>query len=171
MKIGLAADHTGYALKQNMLSYLTSLGYQVIDFGANYLDKLDDYPDFVIPLAMALHNKEVKRGIAICESGVGASIAANKIQGVRAALINDHFCAHQGVENDDMNLLCLGGTLPGFATAKELIKLFLDASFINEEKQIRRLRKISSLEYMINLEHRKTGMKQGNYSVNMRKIY
>jgi ribose 5-phosphate isomerase B len=171
MKIGLAADHKGYALKQNVESFLTSLGYQVIDFGPYYLDKLDDYPDFVIPLAMALHNKEVKRGIAICESGVGASIAANKIQGVRAALINDHFSAHQGVENDDMNLLCLGGTFPGFATAKELVKLFLDASFANEEKYIRRLRKISSLEYMINVEHRRAGITKGKDSLNMGRIY
>ena len=105
----------------------------VEDFGAFELDSKDDYPDFVIPLAEALARNEVDKAIAVCGSGVGAAIAANKVAGVRAALINDHFSAHQGVEDDDMNLLCLGGRVTGFAAATELVGAFLkNCCFINE---------------------------------------
>jgi ribose 5-phosphate isomerase B len=146
MKIGIAADHGGFELKQIIQPFLLSLNYEVMDFGAYGQNKLDDYPDFVIPLGKAVAAKQVERGIAICGSGVGASIVANKIRGVRASLINDYFSAHQGVEDDDMNLLCLGGRVTGFAVAKELVKIFLESEFSAGEKYIRRLNKITDLE-------------------------
>lgn len=146
MKIGIAADHGGFELKKILCNYLASLNYEVIDFGAHELNNLDDFPDFVIPLSKAVAAKEVEKGIAVCGSGVGAAICANKIKGVRASLINDHFSAHQGVEDDDMNLLCLGGRITGFAAAQELVKAFLAASFSGGEKYVRRLNKIKVLE-------------------------
>jgi len=146
MKIGIAADHGGFELKEIVRSFLNKQGYEIVDFGAFTLDNNDDYPDFVIPLAQAVAEKKVDRGIAICGSGVGASIAVNKISGVRAALINDHFSAHQGVEDDDMNLLCLGGRVTGFAAAEELISAFLNATFTNAERHLRRLQKVKNLE-------------------------
>jgi ribose 5-phosphate isomerase B len=146
MKIGIAADHGGYELKEIIHPFLLSLGYEVNDFGAFELDNGDDYPDFVIPLARAVVNKEVDRAIAVCGSGVGASVAANKIAGVRAALINDHFSAHQGVEDDDLNMLCLGGRVTGYMAAQELILAFLNARFTGEERHIRRLQKVQLLE-------------------------
>jgi ribose 5-phosphate isomerase B len=146
MKIGIASDHGGYELKEIIHPYLTSLGHEVIDFGAHELNNGDDYPDYVVPLAQAVAAKEVDRGIAICGSGVGASIAANKVTGVRAALINDHFSAHQGVEDDDMNLLCLGGRVTGFMAAQELISAYLNANFTGAERHMRRLNKVKELE-------------------------
>lgn len=146
MKLGIAADHGGFALKQIVHSYLISLKYQVVDYGAYLQDDLDDYPDFVAPLAKAVASGEIERGIAVCGSGVGAAIVANKIKGVRACLITDHFSAHQGVEDDDMNVLCLGGRITGFALAQELVKSFLEASFSGGEKYLRRLHKIIELE-------------------------
>jgi ribose 5-phosphate isomerase B len=146
MRIGIAADHGGFELKQIIQPFLLSLNYEVIDFGAYEQNNLDDYPDFVIPLSKAVAAKEVERGIAICGSGVGAAIVANKIRGVRASLITDHFSAHQGVEDDDMNLLCLGGRITGFAVAKELVKVFLESKFSGGEKYVRRLNKIIDLE-------------------------
>jgi len=146
MKIGIAADHGGFDLKNIIHEYLLSLQYEVIDFGAHEKDDLDDYPDLIIPLAKAVAQKEVERGIAICGSGVGAAIVANKITGVRASLINDHFSAHQGVEDDDMNLLCMGGRITGMAVAKELAQVFLEAKFSGGEKYVRRLDKIVALE-------------------------
>lgn len=146
MKIGIAADHGGYELKEIVHSFLLSLNYDVKDFGAFEMDYADDYPDFVIPLAKALVNKEVDRAIAICGSGVGASVAANKVSGVRAALINDHFSAHQGVEDDNLNMLCLGGRVTGYMVAQELIVAFLNARFTGEERHLRRLQKVQLLE-------------------------
>lgn len=146
MKIGIAADHGGFELKEILLPYLKSLGYELVDFGAYQMDAADDYPDFVIPLAKAVARGEVERGIAICGSGVGASVAANKVSGVRAALIHDHFSAHQGVEDDEMNLICLGGRVTGYMAAEELAKSFLEAQFIGGERHIRRLKKIELLE-------------------------
>ena len=142
MIIGIAADHGGYELKEIIHSFLLSLNYQVKDFGAFTLDYGDDYPDFVIPLAKAVANKEIERGIAVCGSGVGASVAANKISGVRAALINDHFSAHQGVEDDDLNILCLGGRITGYMAAQEYIAAFLNARFTGAERHLRRLKKV-----------------------------
>lgn len=146
MKIGIAADHGGYELKNILQSFLKDKGYDVMDFGAFELDNTDDYPDFVIPLARAVAQKEVERGVAVCGSGVGAAIAANKVAGVRAALINDYFSAHQGVEDDDMNLICLGGRVTGFASAQELIMAFLEAKFSGLERHNRRIKKVQSLE-------------------------
>ena len=146
MKIGIAADHGGYELKEIIHAFLLKMEYEVVDFGAYKSDDKDDYPDFVIPLAKAVAANEVERGIAICGSGVGASIAANKIAGVRAALIQDHFSAHQGVEDDDMNVICLGGRVTGFASAEELVLTFLKATFTGAERHLRRLQKIKELE-------------------------
>ncbi|TLV02677.1 RpiB/LacA/LacB family sugar-phosphate isomerase [Dyadobacter luticola] len=146
MEIGLAADHGGYELKEFLKNILTEQGHHITDFGAYLLDSKDDYPDFVIPLAQAVASKELDRGIAVCGSGVGASVAANKVTGVRAALINDHFSAHQGVEDDDLNLLCLGGRVTGNMAAKELVESFLKAEFTGEERHMRRLGKVKELE-------------------------
>ncbi|MCW3091141.1 MAG: sugar-phosphate isomerase, RpiB/LacA/LacB family [Ferruginibacter sp.] len=146
MKIGIAADHGGFELKQKLHSYLLTQGHDVIDFGATELNSADDYPDFVVPLARAVAAKEVERGIAVCGSGVGASVAANKINGARAALINDHFSAHQGVEDDDLNILCLGGRVAGNMLAQELVQSFLAARFTAEERHLRRLKKVQQLE-------------------------
>lgn len=146
MKIGIAADHGGYELKEKIHSYLLSVGHDIKDFGAFELNNTDDYPDFVIPLARAVANKEVERGIAVCGSGVGASVAANKVAGARAALINDHFSAHQGVEDDDLNILCLGGRVSGLMVAQELVRSFLSARFKGEERHLRRLEKVNQLE-------------------------
>jgi len=146
MKIGLAADHGGFRLKEIIHSFLAKLGHEVVDFGAYKLDNADDYPDFVIPLAEAVAGREVERGVAICGSGVGASVAANKVHGVRAALINDHFSAHQGVEDDDLNVICLGGRVTGNMAAEEYIMAFLNAQFTGAERHVRRLGKVKKLE-------------------------
>ena len=150
MKLGIAADHGGYELKGIIYTFLVKLGHELIDFGAFELNTKDDYPDFVIPLAEAVAAGKVERGIAICGSGVGASIAANKVIGVRAALIQDYFSAHQGVEDDNMNIICLGGRVTGFMTAQEFILSFLNAKFTGEERHKRRLQKVQSLEHTAN---------------------
>lgn len=146
MKIGIAADHGGFELKQVMYDFLQKLGHTVNDFGAFELDESDDYPDMIIPLAKALSKKEIDRALAVCGSGVGATIVANKVAGVRACLITDHFSAHQGVEDDDMNMICLGGRITGSFVAKELVESFLNAKFSAGEKYLRRLNKIAALE-------------------------
>jgi ribose 5-phosphate isomerase B len=146
MKVGICADHGGYELKEIILGYLRKLEYDVKDFGATVLNEQDDYPDFVIPLSKAVATGEVERGIAICGSGVGAAIAANKVKGVRAALISDHFSAHQGVEDDDMNMICFGGRVTGYAAAQELVETFLKASFTNADRHLRRLHKVQEQE-------------------------
>ncbi|MBW4054318.1 MAG: RpiB/LacA/LacB family sugar-phosphate isomerase [Proteobacteria bacterium] len=146
MRIGIAADHGGFAMKERISAALTSAGHEVIEFGALQLNPADDYPDFVIPLAKAVAEDVVERGIAICSSGVGACIVANKVTGVRAALIHDHFSAHQGVEDDDMNIICLGSLVVGSALAWELATTFIDARFTGVERHRRRLAKIAALE-------------------------
>jgi ribose 5-phosphate isomerase B len=146
MKIGIAADHGGFELKQIIHAFLVSLQYEPVDFGAHELNDQDDYPDYIIPLSRAVKEKVIDRGIAICGSGVGAAIAANKISGVRASLITEHFSAHQGVEDDDMNIICLGGRITGVSAAKELVKVFLEAKFSGGEKYTRRLDKIRAIE-------------------------
>lgn len=146
MKLGIAADHGGYELKEIISTFLKNLGHELIDYGAFELDTKDDYPDFIIPLAKAIASKEVERGVAVCGSGVGACVAANKVGGVRACLIHDHFSAHQGVEDDDMNMICLGGRVTGFMAAEELITAFLNAKFIGGERHVRRLKKVEALE-------------------------
>jgi ribose 5-phosphate isomerase B len=146
MRIGIAADHGGFAMKERIAVALRSAGHAVTDFGALQLDPADDYPDFVIPLAKGVIGGDVERGIALCSSGVGACIVANKVPGVHAALVHDHFSAHQGVEDDDMNVICLGSLVVGYAQAWELIETFIDAQFTGAERHRRRLAKIAALE-------------------------
>jgi len=147
MRIGIAADHGGFELKNYLSGKLKSLMYEVVDFGATELVLEDDYPDYVVPLAKAVAQGEVMRGIAICGSGVGASVAANKIAGVRASLIIDPFSAHQGVEDDDLNVMCLGGWVVGQALAWELVRIFLEARYQAQARFMERLAKISELEH------------------------
>ena len=146
MRVGIAADHGGFALKQEAGTYLRAKGYEIVDFGANQMDPADDYPDFTIPLARAIAAGEITRGVAVCGSGVGASVAANKIAGVRAGLIHDGFSAHQGVEDDDMNVLCLGARVTGASLALELIDIFLCAKFSGAARHQRRVAKVRALE-------------------------
>src|SRR4029079_17103317 len=146
MQGGIATDHGGFSLKEDLAGRLRAAGHEVIDFGATALDPNDDYPDFVAPLARAVAAGQVERGIAVCGSGVGASICANKIPGVRAALIHDHFSAAQGVEDDHMNVLCMGGRTVGPAVAWDLVQTFLAAEFSQAQRHLRRLAKVASLE-------------------------
>jgi len=146
MRIGIAADHGGFGLKEELRGRLTGAGHEVVDFGANQLEPGDDYPDYVTPLARAVVSGKVERGIAVCGSGVGASVCVNKVPGVRSALINDHFSAHQGVEDDHMNIICLGGRVMGPMVAWELVETFLAADFSQEERHLRRLSKVAALE-------------------------
>jgi len=146
MPIGIAADHGGFELKAQLAANLKAAGYAVLDFGAHELVTGDDYPDFVVPLARAVARVEVTRGLAICGSGIGACVAANKVPGVRAALITDCFSAHQGVEDDDMNIMCLGGLVTGYALSWDLVQTFLHAYFRGDARFKRRLAKVASLE-------------------------
>lgn len=146
MRVGVAADHGGFELKLYITMALKAAGYEVVDFGAHKLVTGDDYPDFVAPMAMAVARGEVARGLAICDSGVGACVAANKVRGARAALITDPFSARQGVEDDDMNVVCLGGGVTGHALSWDLVQTFLNARFKGTERFKRRLAKISELE-------------------------
>jgi ribose 5-phosphate isomerase B len=146
LRVGIAADHGGFALKEDLAARLRAAGHEIVDFGARTLESGDDYPDFVTPLARAVAAGEVERGIAVCGSGVGAAVCANKIRGVRAALIGDHFSAHQGVENDHMNLLCLGGRTIGASVAWEFVETYLGAAFSQAERHLRRLAKVAALE-------------------------
>jgi ribose 5-phosphate isomerase B len=145
MRVGIASDHGGFSLKGQVAELLRGSGYEVVDFGAHEMNPGDDYPDFIIPLARAIAAGEVERGVALCGSGVGASIAANKVTGVRAGLIHDVFSAHPGVEDDDMNVFCLGGNVIGPALAQELIETFLHARFSGAERHKRRLAKVQAL--------------------------
>jgi ribose 5-phosphate isomerase B len=146
MRVGIATDHGGFGLKEELALHLRAAGHDLIDFGANTQNPDDDYPDFVIPLAEALAAGRVERGVAICGSGVGASVCANKIPGVRAALIHDHFSAQQGVEDDHINIICLGGRTVGPSVAWDLVQTFLAAEFSEAERHLRRLAKVASRE-------------------------
>lgn len=146
MCIGIAADHGGYELKQQLTVALKSAGYAVVDFGADELVPGDDYPNCVVPMARAVTRGEVHRGLAICGSGVGACVVANKVSGARAALITDSFSAHQGVEDDDMNIICLGGQVTGPALSWDLVQTFLSARFKKDERFSRRLAEVAALE-------------------------
>jgi ribose 5-phosphate isomerase B len=146
MRVGIATDHGGFELKEELVAHLQKSGHEVIDVGAYSLNSGDDYPDFVIPLARAVTSGKVERGIAVCGSGVGASVCANKIAGVRAGLIHDHFSAQQGVEDDDMNIVCIGGRVLGPAVARDIVSTFLAAKFSGAERHVRRLGKVASLE-------------------------
>lgn len=145
-KVGLATDHGGFGLKEELLGRLKSAGYEVVDFGAHELANGDDYPDYVVPLAKAVAAGEIERGIAICGSGVGASVCANKIHGIRAALIHDHFSAKQGVEDDHMNILCMGGRTVGPEVAWDLVQIYLSAEYSSEARHLRRLGKVAELD-------------------------
>ena len=146
MRIGIATDHGGFDLKKELVTQLRGAGHEVVDFGAHHLSEGDDYPDYVVPLAQAVATHEVERGVAICGSGVGASVCANKISGIRAALIHDHFSARQGVEDDHMNILCMGGRTVGPAVAWDLVQTFLAADFSQAQRHLRRLGKVALLE-------------------------
>ena len=145
-RIGVAADHGGFELKEYLAGMLREADDEVVGFGDGQPKPDDDYPDFVVPLARAVARGEVDRGVAICGSGVGACVAANKVPGVRACLIHECFSAHQGVEDDDMNVICLGGHVVGNAVAWELVRTFLQARFSGAERHRRRLAKVASLE-------------------------
>ncbi len=145
-RVGVAADHGGYELKEYLVTKLKEAGHEVIGFGDQQPNLDDDYPDFVVPLARAVACGEVERGVAICGSGVGASVCANKVAGVRAGLIHECFSAHQGVEDDDLNMICLGGLVVGHALAWELVQTFLGARFTGAERHRRRLAKVTALE-------------------------
>jgi ribose 5-phosphate isomerase B len=146
MRIGIATDHGGFGLKEELVVQLRAAGHEVVDFGAESLSLEDDYPDYVTPLARAVAAGHVERGVAICGSGVGASVNANKIPGVRAALIHDHFSARQGVEDDHMNIICMGGRTVGPAVAWDLVQAFVDSKFSQADRHLRRLGKVASLE-------------------------
>ena len=146
MRIGIATDHGGFDLKEKLVGKLREAGHEVVEFGADRLNESDDYPDYVVPLAQAVAAQEVERGVAICGSGVGASVCANKVPGVRAALIHDHFSAKQGVEDDHMNILCMGGRTVGPAVAWDLVQTFLQAEFSQAPRHLRRLAKVVTLE-------------------------
>ncbi len=146
MRVGIATDHGGFELKEDLKTYLSRAGHTIVDIGARELQPGDDYPDFVIPLAKAVAAGTVDRGVAVCGSGVGASVCANKIAGVRAGLVQDHYSAHQGVEHDDMNVLCIGGRVVGSLVARDLVDAFLAARFTGEERHVRRLGKVAALE-------------------------
>ncbi len=146
MRVGIATDHGGFALKEDLAARLRAAGHDVADFGAEALHPGDDYPDFVIPLARAVAAGTVHRGVAVCGSGVGASICANKVPGAKAGLIQDHFSAGQGVEDDHMNILCMGGRTVGASVAWDLVRTFLAAEPSQDPRHLRRLAKVASLE-------------------------
>jgi len=146
MHIGFATDHGGFGLKEHLVTRLRAAGHDIVDFGADELSPGDDYPDFVIPLAQAVAAGTVERGVAVCGSGVGASVCANKVPGIRAALINDHFSAAQGVEDAHMNIICIGGRTVGPGVAWDLVQTFLAAEFSQAPRHLRRLSKVAALE-------------------------
>ena len=145
--VALGADHWGFPWKDELLPWLQANGYKVLDLGAHVLDPTDDYPDFAEAVARQVASGQAERGILICGSGVGACIAANKVPGVRACLCHDTYSARQGVEHDDMNVLCLGARVVGIELARELVKAFLSASFNGEERHRRRLDKVLDIEH------------------------
>jgi ribose 5-phosphate isomerase B len=146
MKIAIGSDHGGYPLNEVIIADLEKAGHTVVDFGTHDGTKPDDYPDYARAVGDAVQKKEVDRGIIVCGSGVGASIAANKVHGVKACLCHDTYSARQGVEHDDMNVLCLGARIVGVELARELVKAFLGAKFSGEERHVRRIAKVDDIE-------------------------
>ncbi len=146
MKIAIGADHGGFPLKEELAGILRLAGHEVEDLGAHQYDSEDDYPDFALAVARAVVGGKARRGIVVCGSGVGASVAANKVKGARAALCHDTYSAHQGVEHDDLNVLCLGGRVIGVELAKKIVETYLGAEFSGEERHQRRLSKIIAAE-------------------------
>lgn len=145
MRIAIGSDHAGFELKEYLTAFLRRQGYHVVDLGTYNRDPVD-YPDFAEAVGLAIHNGQADRGVLICCSGVGASVAATKIPGIRAGLCHDTYSAHQGVEHDDMNILVLGSCVVGLELAKELVRVFVGAEFTGEERHRRRLEKIKALE-------------------------
>jgi ribose 5-phosphate isomerase B len=146
MRVGIATDHGGFGLKEDLAARLRAAGHEVVDFGAHQLNPGDDYPDFITPLARAVVAGTVERGVGVCGSGVGAAVCANKVRGARAALIEDHFSARQGVEDDHMNIMCLGARTTGPLSAWDLVEAFLAAEFSQAPRHLRRLGKVAALE-------------------------
>ena len=146
MRIAVGADHAGYALKELLVPWLRASGHEVDDLGAKELVPDDDYPDLALPVARAVQSASAERGIIVCGSGVGASVIANKVPGVRAGLCHDTYSSHQGVEHDDMNVLCLGGRIIGEELSKEVVKSFLEARFLPKPRFQRRLNKLLDIE-------------------------
>lgn len=146
MKLAIGADHAGLDLKSQIVPWLESSGHEVVDVGAHTLDPADDYPDFAAAVARSVNGGHVERGVMVCGSGVGASIATNKVDGIRACLCHDTYTARQGVEHNDMNVLCLGGRVIGIETAKEVITAFIEAEFTPEDRFQRRIDKVSAIE-------------------------
>ncbi|MSR41440.1 MAG: ribose 5-phosphate isomerase B [Phycisphaerales bacterium] len=145
MKVALASDHAGFGLKEQLKPFIIALGHEVIDLGTDSTASVD-YPDYAKKLALAVVGGSVERGILLCGSGIGASVAANKIPGVRAGNCTDHYSAHQGVEHDAMNVLVLGGRVVGTAVAEEMVTAFLAASYTHEARHQRRLDKVLAIE-------------------------
>lgn len=145
MKIALGADHAGFELKERIKGYLADAGHEVLDLGTSSTAAVD-YPDFAEAVALAVRDRKAERGVILCGSGVGASVAANKVPGVRAGLCHDHYSAHQGVQHDDINVLVLGGRVVGESVALELVDAFLDARFSGDERHRRRLDKVKAIE-------------------------
>ena len=146
MRVGVATDHGGFGLKEQLVARLREVGHEVGDYGAHALNPDDDYPDFVVPLGRAVAAGTVERGVAVCGSGVGASVCANKIPGVHAGLVSDHFSARQGVEDDHMNIICMGGRTIGPFAAWDILEAFLAAKFSMDPRHLRRLGKVAALE-------------------------
>ena len=146
MRVAIGADHAGYVLKAPLVEVLDGLGHKVVDVGAHSLDPADDYPDFAQMVGDRVAGGQVDRGMLVCGSGVGASVAANKVRGVRASVCHDSYSAHQGVEHDDMNVLCLGALIVGEELAREIVGAFVSASFSGEERHRRRLDKVLAIE-------------------------
>ncbi len=160
MRIGIGSDHGGFVMKEQLARKLAEEGHEVVDFGNMVYDPDDDYPDFAIPLARAVATGYVERGVVLCGSGVGASVAANKVSGARAALCHDDYSARQGVEDDDMNVLCLGGRTMGTEVAWDCTRNFLSARFSGAERHNRRLAKVKQLEHLRARELSGTWMKR-----------
>jgi RpiB/LacA/LacB family sugar-phosphate isomerase len=146
MRIVLGADHAGFEMKRDLVAYVRGLGYEVEDVGTTSSTEPDDYPDFAEAVGTGLREGRAERGILICGSGVGVSVAANKMPGIRAAICHDTYSAHQGVEHDDMNVLVLGSRIIGQQLARELVRHFLAAKFSGEERHVRRLAKVKAIE-------------------------
>ncbi len=146
MKISIGADHAGYEMKEQLIRFIKGLGHSVYDVGTFEPDKPDDYPDYATLVAQNIRSGQSERGVLVCGSGVGVSVAANKYKGIRAGLCHDHYSAHQGVEHDDMNVLVLGARIIGSMTAQDVTEAFLEATFSGEERHVRRLNKVKGIE-------------------------
>jgi ribose 5-phosphate isomerase B len=146
MRISIGADHAGFEMKKMLIEFMEKLGHTVHDVGTFEPDKPDDYPDYAILVAEDIRSGQAERGLLVCGSGVGVSVAANKFKGIRAAMCHDHYSAHQGVEHDDMNVLVLGARIVGPMMAQDAAEAFLSATFSGEERHVRRLNKVKGIE-------------------------